>query len=111
MTTTLQPTAENAPVRILHVLGGKDRGGVETWLMHVLRHVDRSRFQMDFAVNVQRRCAYDDEIEALGSKIYPCPTPSNPLQYARNFRKILREHGPYDVVHSDVYHYVASFFV
>ena len=105
MSTTLRRTSENAPVRILHVLGGMDRGGAETWLMHVLRHLDRSRFQMDFAVNLERRCAYDDEIEALGSKIYPCPTPSNPLRYARNFRKILHEHGPYDVVHSHVHHY------
>jgi glycosyltransferase involved in cell wall biosynthesis len=96
---------EKRAVRILHVLGGMDRGGVETWLMHVLRHIDRQRFQMDFAVNIERRCAYDDEIEALGSKIYPCPTPSNPLRYAHNFLKILREHGPYDVVHSHVHHY------
>lgn len=105
MSTTLRQTSENRPVRILHVLGGMDRGGAETWLMHVLRHVDRSRFQMDFAVNLRRRCAYDAEIEALGSKIYPCPNPSNPLRYAINFRKILRQHGPYDVVHSHVHHY------
>jgi glycosyltransferase involved in cell wall biosynthesis len=93
------------PVRILHVLGGMDRGGVETWLMHVLRNIDRQQFHMDFLVHTDRRCAYDDEIEALGSSIYYCPRPSNPLQYAWNFRRILREQGPYDVVHSHVHHF------
>src|SRR5215218_2027129 len=34
------------PVRILHVLGVMNRGGIETWLMHVLRHINRERFHM-----------------------------------------------------------------
>ena len=38
-------------IRVLHVLGGLDRGGVETWLLHVLRHMDRQAFHMDFLVH------------------------------------------------------------
>src|SRR5919205_254530 len=87
-----------APVRILHVLGGMDCGGAETWLMHVLRHIDRQQFRMDFLVHTDRRCFYDKEIESLGSRIHFCPTPSNPLRYRRNFLRILRENGPYHVV-------------
>lgn len=97
-------SAERA-VRILHVLGGMNRGGVETWLMHVLRHVDRVTYQMDFLVHTTRPGAYDEEVVALGSRIIPCPAPSKPLQYARNFRRALRTHGPYDVVHSHVHHF------
>jgi glycosyltransferase involved in cell wall biosynthesis len=82
-----------------------NRGGVETWLMHVLRHIDRARFQMDFLVHTTQPCAYDEEIRALGARILPCPTPSRPWRYARNFKAILAEHGPYDVVHSHVHHY------
>src|SRR5207245_179377 len=37
-----------AKMRILHVLGKLDRGGVETWLVQVLRHIDRQKYQMDF---------------------------------------------------------------
>lgn len=91
--------------RVLHVVGGMNRGGVETWLMHVLRHIDRQQFKMDFLVHTTQPCAYDDEIRALGSNIIPCMTPSHPLTYARNFKRILRERGPYDVVHSHVHHY------
>ena len=95
----------NRPIRILHVLGGMDRGGVETWLMHVLRNIDRQRFHMDFLVHTNRRCAYDCEIESLGSNLHFCPKPSNPPRYARNFLRILRTQGPYDVVHSHVHHF------
>ncbi len=92
-------------MRILHVLGKLDRGGVETWLVQVLRHVDRQKYQMDFLVHSASPGAYDEEVRALGSRIIPCLGHSNPAMYARNFRRVLREYGPYDVVHSHVHHY------
>ena len=93
------------PIRILHVVGMMDRGGAETWLMHILRNIDRSIFQMDFLVNTTATCAYDDEIRALGGRIIPCTGPSNPIEYAQKFKQILREDGPYNVVHSHIHHY------
>ncbi len=92
-------------VRILHVVGGMNYGGVETWLMHVLRNIDRKRFQMDFLVRTTQPCAYDDEIRALGSQIIPCPGIRQPLSFARKFKRLLREYGPYDIVHSHSYFY------
>ena len=92
-------------IRVLHVVGGLDRGGVETWLLHVLRHMDRQAFHMDFLVHQAGPGAYDDEVRRLGSRIYPCPQPHRPRQYARRFKAILREHGPFDIVHSHVHHY------
>ena len=98
-------STKQRPIRILHVVGGMNRGGVETWLMHVLRHIDRDRFQMDFLVHTEKACPYDDEARALGSKIIPCLSPSKPWLYGRNFKRILREYGPYDIVHSHVHHF------
>lgn len=96
---------DQRPIRILHVVGGMNRGGIETWLMHILRHIDRDRFQMDFLVHTDKPCAYDAEIRALGSRIIPCLEYSKPWLYARNFQRILREFGPYDIVHSHVHHF------
>jgi glycosyltransferase involved in cell wall biosynthesis len=93
------------PIRVLHIVGGMGRGGVETWLLHVLRHIDRERLQMDFMVHTAKPCAYDEEIRALGSRILPCLSPRRPWSYAKNFRHILATHGPYDIVHSHVHHY------
>jgi glycosyltransferase involved in cell wall biosynthesis len=92
-------------MRILHVLGKLDRGGAETWLVQVLRHIDREKYQMDFLVHTTDPGAYDEEVKALGARIVPCLHPSKPALYARNFFSILKEYGPYDVVHSHVHHY------
>jgi glycosyltransferase involved in cell wall biosynthesis len=92
-------------MRILHVVGKLDYGGAETWLVQILRHIDRQKYQMDFLGHTTDPGAYDAEVRALGARTIPCLSPSNPLQYAFNFRRLLREHGPYDVVHSHVHHY------
>ncbi|MBE9015945.1 glycosyltransferase [Chroococcidiopsis sp. CCALA 051] len=96
---------ERRSIRILQVVGGMDRGGTETWLMHVLRHIDRDRFQIDFLVHTKDKCAYDEEIIALGSQIIPCLDPSKPWLYARNFKQIMRECSPYDIIHSHIHHF------
>src|SRR6476469_2915541 len=90
-----QTSTKQRPIRILHVVGGMNRGGIETWLIHVLRNIDRDRFQMDFVVHTEKPCPYDDEVRALGSKIIPCLHPSKPWLYGNNFKRILREYGPY----------------
>jgi glycosyltransferase involved in cell wall biosynthesis len=102
---SIHPSFPKRKIRILHVVGGMNRGGIETWLMHVLRQLDRDRFQMDFMVHVAHPCAYDDEIRQLGSQIIPCLSPAHPLRYATNFHRLLREQGSYDIIHSHVHHF------
>ncbi len=97
--------SEPKPIRVLQIFGGMRRGGAETWMMNVLRRIDRSRFRIDFLVHTPERCPYDDEIEALGSRVLPCLRPSEPLRYARNFARIVHERGGYDVIHSHVFLY------
>src|SRR5579872_6700586 len=91
--------------KVLQVVGGMDRGGLETWLMHVFRHIDRDEFQIDFLVHRDREGAYDSEIRSLAGRIYFGGDPAHPIAYGRRVRRILDEHGPYDVVHSHVYWY------
>lgn len=100
-----QTSTNQRPIRILHVVGGMNRGGIETWLMHVLRHIDRDRFQMDFLVHTTEPCPYDAEVRALGSQIISCPRVSQPLLYRSDFKQILRENCSYDIVHSHVQHF------
>lgn len=93
------------PIRVLHVVGGMDRGGIETWLMHILRNVDSKRFHMDFLVETSKEYAYNEEVRSLGSKVIPCLEPKKPRKYAANFRKAYNENGPYDIVHSHNHHF------
>jgi glycosyltransferase involved in cell wall biosynthesis len=92
-------------MRILQVVGCMNRGGAETWLMHVLRAIDQQRFQFDFLVHGTHPGAYDAEIAALGGRLVTCPSPANPLAYAHAFRRLLNECGPYDIVHSHLHHF------
>jgi glycosyltransferase involved in cell wall biosynthesis len=92
-------------MRVLHVLGAMNRGGVETWLMHVLRRVKRDRVRMDFLVHTDQRAEYDAEILTLGSKILPCPDPHKLPTYSKRFLEITRRSGPYDALHSHVHHH------
>ena len=85
-------------MRVLHVLGRMDRGGIETWLMHVLRH-PRRQFQMDFLPYVSGAGEYDDEVRSFGSRILPCAYQGRPIKFAAALRRLLLEEGPYDVVH------------
>ena len=90
----LSEKRDHRPLRILQVVGGMNRGGLETWLMHVLRNIDRDRFHMDFLVHTTKPCAYDEEVRAIGSKIIPCLGFRQSWTYAANFRRILNEYGP-----------------
>ena len=102
-----QPTnkiTQTRPIRILQIVGGMHRGGIETWLMHILRNIDRNLFQIDFMAHSLEYCEYDDEIRSLGSRIFTSPYQPHPnrnwLSYPAFFKQILHECGPYDVVHS-----------
>lgn len=98
--------ADRGPMRVLHVVGGKGmrRGGIETWLMRVLRAIDRERFQLDFLVPTIEPAAYDEEIRALGGRVLAGVSHRRPLRYQRTLRRVLRTCGPYRVVHSHVAH-------
>jgi len=89
-------------IRILHVLGSMDPGGVESWLLNLLKYIDRDIFQFDFCTCGTSAGLYANEIEALGGKLLRCPKARNLWSFRRRFRKILRE-GQYDVLHSHVY--------
>ncbi len=93
------------PLRVLHVLGSLVRGGVESWLMHVVRRLDRQRVQCDFAVHSSIQGLYDEEVKALGSQVIQCGSPHALRTYIPALLGVLRQHGPYDVVHSHVLHF------
>lgn len=92
-------------VRVLHVVGRMNRGGVETWLLQVARAMVGVDVQFDFLVHNPEPGAYDPELRSLGCRIIPCPMGGRPLSYLRRLSRILAEAGPFDVVHSHVHHF------
>jgi glycosyltransferase involved in cell wall biosynthesis len=90
------------PLRILHVLGSLDPGGVETWLLQVLKNIDRDRFRFDFCTFGGKAGIYDDEVNQLGARILRCSKGVNLWSFRRRFGRILCQ-GHYDTVHSHVH--------
>jgi glycosyltransferase involved in cell wall biosynthesis len=103
---------KNKPVRILHFFGGMNRGGAETMIMNIYRHIDRDKVQFDFAVHTKEQCHYDNEIKDLGGRIIHLPSPAKvgPRVYGRTLMQVLHKYGPFHGVHSHV-HYYSGFIV
>ena len=91
------------PIRILQCFTIMNRGGAETMIMNYYRNIDRSKVQFDFLVHREEKGAYEDEIEALGGKIYRMPSihPRNFATYKKEIRKFLNEHKEYKIIHGN----------
>lgn len=94
-------------IRVLHVVTFLGRGGLEVWLTNLLKIADKERYYFDVVVQVENEGLFDQQIRDLGFKVIPCLGKGNPLKFSANFYKILREYGPYDVVHSHIHHFSA----
>ncbi len=90
------------PIRVLNLFTIMDRGGAETMVMNYYRHIDRTKVQFDFLVHREQPGVYEDEIKALGGRIYRmCPIyPQNFARYKRDIRGFFQEHPEYRIIHS-----------
>ena len=87
--------------RILQVFSKMGRGGSETMIMNYYRNIDRTKIQFDFLVHTDEVCAYDDEIIALGGKIYRVPffRGYNLVSYLLKLNSFFKEHQEYKIIH------------
>lgn len=98
---------QKEPIRVLQVVGRMDRGGIETMLMNLYRHIDRDKVQFDFLAHYGREAVYNDEIRAMGGRIYEMPAlrDENHIYYWRIFsylralHRFFKEHREYKIIH------------
>ena len=84
--------------RLLCIIGNMNAGGAETFLMKMYRSIDRSKYQMDFCINTNNECFYENEIKTLGGKIYRISAKSQSIKLFKN--------GLSDCIKSGNYKYV-----
>lgn len=95
------------PIRVLQVVGRMDRGGIETMIMNLYRNIDRTKVQFDFLAHYGREAAYNDEIRAMGGRIYEMPALRDEkhvffwkfFSYLRALNKFFCEHREYKIIH------------
>lgn len=70
--------------------------------MNYYRHIDRAKVQFDFVADEYEKTILDDEIQALGGKVYHIePYKRNIFRYMYQIYRIVRDHH-YDIVHSNM---------
>ncbi|MBE5802800.1 MAG: glycosyltransferase family 1 protein [Clostridiales bacterium] len=91
-------------IRILQCVNNMHRAGLETILMNYYRNIDRTKIQFDFLTHRPERADYDDEIEALGGRVFHAPRlyPQNYAAYFSFMKAFFKEHPEYQIMHSHI---------
>jgi glycosyltransferase involved in cell wall biosynthesis len=84
-------------IRVLHVIDHLDLGGAQTALLDMLRHRDRSAFDVEVAV-MHGRGPFADALEALGIKVHSLSRAKWPPAYVTEFLRLLRK-ADFQIVH------------
>lgn len=92
----------NVPIRVLHVFGALNPGGVETLVLNVYRCIDRSKIQFDFALTQGVKSLFDDEVLEMGGRPFYFDQTRSLIS---NLSEILENYGPFQAIHSHVYFY------
>lgn len=95
------------PIRVLQIVGRMDRGGIETMIMNLYRHIDREKVQFDFLAHYGREAAYNEEIRELEGRIYEMPALRDEkriyywrlFSYIKALNRLFKEHPEYQVLH------------
>lgn len=84
--------------RLLCLVSAMNAGGAETFLMKLYRKLDKTKYQMDFCVNDPKKGFYDDEIQAMGGKIYVIPCKSESIKHFTEGLSQIVKHNHYEYV-------------
>ena len=93
--------------RILHVLASLSRGGIETWLVHMLRNRDKFSVEHEFLLTKEEPGDYEAEVRQMGIRIHKLPMAAGKAAWLGSFRQFLVANGPFAAVHSHVYQFSA----
>ena len=86
-------------IRVLHIMGCSDAGGISSVVLNFYRFLDREKIQFDIALTVDTVGQNGRALEELGAKIHFLPLKSEGLGAFRNALAELLRTGNYDAVH------------
>ena len=92
---------DQKPIRVAQIVGKMVGGGVESVVMNYYRHIDRSKVQFDFLVDEDSTRVPEEEITALGGRVFRIPPYQHPIRYRRELIRLMREQQ-WPIVHSNI---------
>lgn len=99
--STMKKDDNKEPLRVLMLFTILNRGGAEAMVMNYYREIDRSKVQFDFVVHREEKGDYEDEVTALGGRIYRMMPlrPHTIGKYKRQIANFFDEHPDYQIIH------------
>lgn len=86
-------------IRVLHIMGCADAGGISSVVLNYYRFLNRARFHFDIALTVSEAGQNANALAELGAQIVFLPLKSQGLfAFQRALEKLLQD-GEYDAVH------------
>ncbi len=91
---------EKEPLRVLMLFTILNRGGAESLAMNYFRNIDRSKVMFDFVVHREEKGDFEDEITALGGRIFRMMPLRPPFgKYEQQIATFFDEHPEYKIIH------------
>jgi glycosyltransferase involved in cell wall biosynthesis len=84
---------------VLHIVGSLALGGIETWLVHMLRHEKEFCVRHELLLLKRDVGPYEAEVRSLGIPIHRLPLSEGKLNWFKRFGQLLRREGPFAAVH------------
>jgi len=91
-------------IKVLHLITDLDRGGVEQWLLSMLREVPRQECEMDFMCKGAEIGELAPLARELGARIIHNPLRPTHIAFIRGLERALIE-GQYHIAHSHLHIY------
>ena len=89
--------------RLLHVIRALEPGGIELWLVDLLRAQAMPGWQMEFLVETAEPGLLEPAVTRHGGTIHRWGGPGGLPFSANSLRRLLHERGPFAAVHSHVH--------
>lgn len=90
-------------IRVLEVCYGFGYGGIQSFIMNCIEHINKTKFQIDIYAFGASESPYVNKLANSGVKIYF--EPENDVRHIPRFvnklETFINEHGPYHVVHAN----------
>ena len=99
-------------IRVLCVLATLNRGGTESVVMNLYRHINREKVQFDFIKHDTRVGDYEEEVVKLGGRVFTCPKYKayNHMAYEAWWHRHFRMHPEHKIVHGHYFTLAAVYF-
>ena len=92
-------------IRVLEIAHGLAPGGIEAFLLNIFENIDKEKIEISFDLASNGKQYHEERVLNQGAKVYHTNDLNGIKNICKHFFsliKVLREEGPFDVVHTNI---------